>query len=326
MLYTFDALRREVLRNLDEEDDSATTEQLAGDFLNQAHQVRAIKYANHFLLYPRALTLITQVGVQRYTLSPLVDRLLYLRNDSQATLMREIPNRGLSSGEFDWAAETGSASEFMFWGHSPVAAQPSSASVLVMISSSTSDTSGTASVVVKGVTSSGDIVAEEFSMNGTTAVTGTTEFVEILSIVKSGEFAGTLTIVSNGGDVTILTLGAFEMGKQYRQIYLVQSPDTPETLSYRFYRKPLILINDFDVPDLPSPYSQLLVWDALLLFGGYNTDIRSETLSMWRDQRDQWEEALESYLRDVSTLGAQPLFVQNREGDFSSDWPTFGAG
>ncbi len=324
MLYTFDALRREVLRNLDEEDDATTTEQLAGDFINQAHQVRAIKYANYFLLYPRALTLTTSVGVQRYTLSPLVDRLLYLRNDTEGILMREIPNRGLSTGEFDWNQEEGSASEYMFWGHSPVAAQPSSASVLVMASSSTSDTSAAASVVVKGITSGGDIAAEEFALDGTTPVTGTVEFVEILSVVKSGEFAGTLTITSNGGGVTILTLGAFEMGKQYRQIYLVQNPDEVETLSYRFYRKPLILINDFDIPDLPSPYSQLLVWDALLLFGGYNTDIRSETLSMSRDQRDQGEEALESYLRDVSTLGSQPLFVQNRAGDFSSDWPTFG--
>lgn len=325
MLYTFDALRREVLRNLDEEDDAATTEALAGDFLNQAHQVRAIKYANYFLLYPRALTLTTEVGVQRYTLSPLVDRLLYLRNDTENILLREIPNRGLSTGEFDWASEEGSASEFMFWGHSPVAAQPSSASVLTLVSSSTSDTSATASVVVKGFTSGGDIAAEEFLLDGTTPVVGTTSFVEVLSVVKSGEFAGTLTMTSNSGAVTLLSLGAYEMGKQYRQIYLVQNPDRAETLSYRFYRKPLILINDFDIPDLPSPYSQLLVWDALLLFGGYNTDIRSETLSMWRDQRDQWEGALESYLRDVSTLGSQPLFVQNREGDFSSPWPSFGS-
>lgn len=324
MIHTFDGLRREILRNLDEEDDASTTEQLAGDFLNQAHQVRALEYGNYFLLFPREETITTTIGMQRYALNPLVDRLLYLRNSTEDILLREIPNRGLSTGEFNWASEEGSASEFMFWGHSAVKANPLSSGVISVVSDSSSDTGSAYKITLQGVTSDGDIASEVITLNGTTPVAGSTSFVEILTVTKTATFNGTITLSADSGATTILVLGPSEMGKQYRQIYLIQSPTTSEILKYRFFRKPLRMVGDFDVPDLPSPYSEILVWDSLLLFAGYNTDIRETTIAMWRDQRAKWEKALEEYLRDVQTLGAQPLFVQNREGDFSGHWPVFG--
>lgn len=324
MIYTYDALRRQVLRELDEEDDAPTTEVLAGDYINQAHQMRALRYAQYFLLHPKEVTFETVPGQRRYTLNPMVSTILYLHNDTTKLLVREVPNRGLATGEFDWKESTGSASEYMFWGHSQVKTQPTEASVVWVTSSSTSDTGSSYQVVVKGILASGDVVAELLTLSGTTPVAGTEEFEEILSVTKSGEFNGTLTVTANAGATSVVSLSPLEMGKQYRQIYLVQEPEVAETLSYRFYRKPLVLINDYDIPEIPSPYSQILVWDALILFAGYNTDIRPETVAAWRQQRDQWEEALEQYLKDSNTLGAQPLFVQNKEGDWAGEWPTFG--
>jgi hypothetical protein len=324
MVYTFDALRRQVLRQLDEEDDSSTTQQLASDYLNQAHEVRALEFAQFFLLYPQKVTFSTIPGQGRYTLNPLVSTLLYLRNDSEDLLLREVANRGLSTGDHNWENEEGSAEGFMFWGHSPVAAFPSSASVVTAVSTSASDTGAAYKVHIQGIKSDGDIAEESLTFNGTTPVIGTIPFVEILRVTKTQEFNGTLTLTSNSGGVTLLTLGATEFGKQYRQIQLVQTPSESQTLSYRFFRKPIRLEEDYDIPEIPSPYSQLLVWDACMLFGGYNTDIRPETIARWRDQQQKWEKALEQYLKDVSTLGAQALFVQNREGDFSGDWPQFG--
>src|SRR5215204_3914490 len=295
MIYTFDALRRQVLRELDEEDDAPSTKALASDFLNQAHQMRSLAYSQYFLLHPKPMVIQTLQGVQRYTLNPMVANILYLRNDTAELLMREIPNRGLSTGSFDWVSEKGSASEFMFWGHSPVKSQPATPGVLTVQSSSNSDI-GTAFQVA---------------------------FEEIISVTKSGEFSGILTITADAGQTLVLTLSSIEMGKQYRQIFLAQSPDVPETLSYRFFRKPLVLINDYDVPELPSPYSQLLVWDALLLFAGYNTDIRQETRASWTIQQDHWVVALEQYLKDSTVLGAEPLFVQDKESTWNDNMPTF---
>jgi len=331
MIYTLDALRRQVLRELDEEGDAPTTLVLATDYLNQAHQMRALSYSKFFLLHPKAALIQTIPGVQRYTLNPLVANILYLRNDSEELLMREIPNRGLSTGSFDWAKEDGSASEFMFWGHTQVKNQPLTPGVLTVVSSNDGDrpASGqppTTQVAVKGTNTEGDVFIEIFTLEGTFPVMGNYPFEEIISVTKSGEFKGTLTITADGGATQILSLSPAEMGKQYRQIFLVQKPQIAETLSYRFFRKPLILINDYDVPELPSPYSQLLVWDALMLFAGYNTDIRPETTAAWGRQQEHWETALDQYLKDSTTLGAEPLFVQDKESTWNDSIPTFAGG
>jgi len=323
MIYTFDALRRQVLRELDEEDDAPSTKALASDFLNQAHQMRSLAYSQYFLLHPKPMVIQTLQGVQRYTLNPMVANILYLRNDTAELLMREIPNRGLSTGSFDWVSEKGSASEFMFWGHSPVKSQPATPGVLTVQSSSNSDIGTAFQVAVKGINPEGDVMVEIFTLEGHTPITGYYPFEEIISVTKSGEFSGILTITADAGQTLVLTLSSIEMGKQYRQIFLAQSPDVPETLSYRFFRKPLVLINDYDVPELPSPYSQLLVWDALLLFAGYNTDIRQETRASWTIQQDHWVVALEQYLKDSTVLGAEPLFVQDKESTWNDNMPTF---
>lgn len=324
MIYTFDALRRQVLRELDEEGDAPTTKTLASDYLNQAHQMRALSYSKFFLLHPKPQFIQTQSGVQRYALNPLVANILYLRNDTEEVLMREIPNRGLSTGTFDWAKEDGTAREFMFWGHSQVKAQPQIPGVLTVRSSNNSDFGPTYQVAVKGTNVEGDVFVEIFTLEGQVPITGHYPFEEVISITKSGEFNGTLQITADLGATTLLTLSPIEMGKQYRQIHLVQIPTAPEVLSYRFFRKPLILINDYDVPELPSPYSQLLVWDALMLFAGYNTDIRMETVQAWGRQQEHWEAALEQYLKDSTTLGAEPLFVQDKESTWNDNMPLFG--
>jgi len=326
MIYTFDALRRQVLRELDEEADAPTTRVLASDYLNQAHQMRALSYSKFFLLHPKEHFIHTLRGLQRYTINPLAANILYLRNDTAEVLMREIPNRGLSTGSFDWAREDGSASEFMFWGHSQVKAQPRVPGLLTVQSSNDADDGTLFQVAVKGTNLEGDVHIEIFTLEGLKPITGWYPFEEIISVTKSGEFNGTLTITADQGATTIVSLSPVEMGKQYRQIFLVQKPDREETLSYRFFRKPLILINDYDVPELPSPYSQLLVWDALMLFAGYNTDIRPETTQAWARQQEHWAEALDQYLKDSTTLGAEPLFIQDKESTWNDTLPTFAGG
>jgi len=330
MIYTFDSLRRQILRELDEEGDAPSTRVLASDYLNQAHQMRALSYSKFFLLHPKPAYIHTKPGEQRYTLNPMVANILYLRNDTEEILMREIPNRGLSTGTFDWAKEDGTAREFMFWGHTQVKNQPKVPGVLTVVSSNNGDggvvggTSLAYQVAVKGINTEGDVFIEIFTLEGLTPVTGNYEFEEIISVTKSGEFNGTVTLTADAGATTLLTLSPVEMGKQYRQIFLVQRPEYPEVLSYRFFRKPLIMLNDYDVPELPSPYSQLLVWDALILFAGYNTDIRMETLQAWTQQKEHWELALEQYLKDSTTLGAEPLFVQDKESTWNDQMPLFG--
>ena len=40
--------------------------------------------------------------------------------------------------------------------------------------------------------------------------------------------------------------------------------------TYRFYKRPTVLSHDNDIPDIPYPFSRILVFDALLELYTYN--------------------------------------------------------
>jgi hypothetical protein len=119
--------------------------------------------------------------------------------------------------------------------------------------------------------------------------------------------------------VTLITLTPNELGKQYRKIRLLASPTTAETILYRFYRKPIYLVNNYDVPDIPYPYSQILVYDALLMFATYNTDMQSEArIVMWQQQQQNWENALRGFSKEGQTVGGRSRTVRSVDDEFDS--------
>lgn len=75
---------------------------------------------------------------------------------------------------------------------------------LEVLSSNAGDTTQT--VTVTGRNSTGSIVSENFSLNGTTVVNGATTFERILKIVVSDSHAGTITVRKATGDTTVASL------------------------------------------------------------------------------------------------------------------------
>jgi hypothetical protein len=168
----------------------------------------------------------------------------------------------------------------------------------------------TYAVVVKGETSTGVIAAEVVVLTGQTPVTTTNTYSKVLAITKSGDFNGTLTITV--GSTEILSLLPWEMGRQYRIIHLYGNITGNKTITYRFYRQPLWLLNDYDIPNIPSPYSQVLVWDTLILLaGGYLSDVSPQQIEMWNNQKNAWDLSLMSYDMEGQTLQAFPQFVRS---------------
>lgn len=308
MILTYKHLRDQFLRYLDEAGDTGTTLTLAGDLLNQAHQLRCTERNWPFMLWDTAETFSTVAAQQIYPLHQEFARPLYVYNRTTSNYLQEVPNRQLAESGHQWNTDTGSAQHFVLWGSTQVKTQPSSASVLTIVSSSASDVTSY-TLIVRGVNASGVVVSETFTATGTTPVVGTTSFVKILSVTKSAVWNGRMTMTSNSGAVTNLTLEATEYGRSYPQLFLLASPDAVETIEYRFYRQPYVLTNDYDVPDIPPPYSAILTYDALLLYGAYDTGIASRHHEIWKHQRDRWEQALiETYL-EGRNLAAKPRFV-----------------
>jgi hypothetical protein len=94
------------------------------------------------------------------------------------------------------------------------------------------------------------------------------------------------------------------VGRSYARLFFLSIPDGGSTIEYKFYRQPSPLTNDNDLPDIPPPFSQILVWDTLLMFAGYNSDIGSAAVSVWRDNQQKLETQMIRAFQDAQSLGA----------------------
>lgn len=321
MVLSFKDLQDRVMRLLDETSTtSPTTLTLVKDLLNQAHQRRCTEFPWNFLIWPKAVTFSTVVGRQVYGLHEEFHRPLYIRNQTTGEYMMEIPTRAVVEAGGDWTAEltTSSARRFMYWGMQPIQNQPTTTAAVTAVSSSTSDTASK-TVTIEGELATGVITTEILSMNGTTNVVGATSFQEIIGITKSTTFVGTLTLSISGSSV--LALAPAQMGKQYKTIFLPDDIATVETIEYRFYRQPRIMVNDHDIPLIPAPHSQILVYDALISLAAYMTDSGSQTLRIWQEKAASEQMALyQTYATEGQTLGASPTYIHWNGGD--KDFPT----
>jgi hypothetical protein len=305
MNQSFLELQNQVLRNLDEVEDTGTTRDLVKDTLNQMHQQRCTEFLWPFMLWGRTETITTVAGQRVYSLHQEFERPLFIRNNTRQCLLREVPNANIEEGALTDNA-LGTAYSFSLWGMSPVPSQPSAATGLRIRSSDAGDTGADFTVRIRGVLSSGDVVTETLTANGTTNVSsGETTYVEILNVTKTTPWTGAMILETSGG-TQLLLLRSNETSRYYRQLHLLDIPTAAETIKYRFYRKPLVMINDYDVPDLPSPHGRILVWDTLVHMASYNKIGNGERINIWREQREKAEEALYTTYRDAQTLHSLP--------------------
>lgn len=312
MIYTFKGIRDEILRLVDETStNSPSLVNVVKDLVNQAHQQRCTEFPWGFMLWPRAQTLITVVGQQRYALHQEFHRPLYFWNRTSKEYLVEVPFRTLENEHDDWNNSSGSAQRFFYSGMQCVAQQPSTTSPVTLVSDSASDTGASYNVVVKGEDANGALRAELITPAGTSSMTGSVSFRTILGVTKAGSWNGSLTLTDSAAN-TLLTLSACELGRAYRLIELIESPTGAEIIEYRFYRQPLMLVNDYDVPDIPAPHSQILVWDALIaLTGGYIQDVPGQTLGIWASKQKEAQLSLyQAMANEGQTLGARPRFVR----------------
>lgn len=108
--------------------------------------------------------------------------------------------------------------------------QPSSASSISCVSDSSSDT--TQSITIYGVVDNNRII-ETVELNGTSSVSTDNSFLEIISVKKSSETTGTVTLTSNSGAVTNCTLSANELTKDKWVLREIVGAPTEDSYSMR---------------------------------------------------------------------------------------------
>jgi hypothetical protein len=306
-LYTLKNLEDQVLAWLDEAGDTGTTQTNVRNAINFAHQQRCNLDRWTFMQSPPlAFNLVS--GQTCYTIDSAFGRPLYFFNITKNEFLIEVPTRELESHSNWRAAATGLS--FSYSGMSPVETQPTAASVLTVVSTSVSDVGVTKAVVVTGRTTSG-IRSETIVPNGTTPVAGQIEFSYVTALSLTGEWAGWATVTSNSGAVTNISLYPGEIARQYPEIRLLWVPDSADEIEYRFFVQPRKLENDNDIPDIPYPHSQVLVWDALLLLSAYDNQTEGGRVRIWEQARNQMELQMRQTYLEGQTVGSRVRYVRS---------------
>ena len=322
MAMTFGDLRTEVLAWLDESAAGATSATYLNvtAALQQAHTIRLTEDQWKFMLWPRVETLTTVASKTLYSLHQEFLRPYWVRNTTQDVWMVEVPSRNMEPLGLSFEQDSDTL-QFALWGRSQVTAQPSSASVVTIVSSSASDTTAAKAITIYGDTASG-ITTESLTPSGTTPVAGTTSFTQILGVTKAAEWVGTMTMTSNSAAVTNLTLFPTEYGRSYQQLALLSAPTAGETISYRFYRKPRILSAANDLTDIPPPFERILVYDALLLMGAYDNRLDGGRIGLWGRYREDLDFQLRQSQLEGQTLGAQGRYIMDRPSGRTVRFPS----
>lgn len=112
-------------------------------------------------------------------------------------------------------------------------------------------------------------------------------------------------------DQTTVTSGSPPVTEARRSLVFI-GDTVPSTLSCVYYRQPRDLSADADLPDLPWPHAQLLVWDAVLDLKAYASE-SPELIPYWsKKQREALQRLYESQKGDQA-LGAWGSYVHPSE-------------
>lgn len=277
-LYTKKALRDKVLAIAAEVGAEGLTKTLVNDALDDAHDERCTSEDWNFMLWKTPEYVSVTAGTKYYSLHPMFSRPYFFWNMTDEEWVKEVPTSQLAASQINITGDSGPVRYLQFNGRSPVQYQPPTDSVLTVASSSPGD-GAAQTVTVIGDTAAG-VRKETIACDST----GSVSFRHILKVRKDGTWDGDMTLASP--TLTLLTLPVDEVGYSFPQIWLPSSPDTAVEIAYRFYRNPIRMVEDNDIPDIPPPFENILVYDTLFLLAGTLNPTPAE-FKAWKDQQER---------------------------------------
>lgn len=305
---TFKDLQDVVLDWMADSGNTGLLKDLVSDAINRAHQNVLNDDRYDFMLWPRTETIAVTAGTKTYALHPRFGHPLFFYNPTTDEYLEEISPRGLLESGEDWQdGQVAEPERFMLTGVQKLLTQPTAAGVVTVTTTGGTESSGS-SLIVTGI-ANGAVVTETLASGSSwSTLTGSQSFDVIEDITKVGT-AWTRTITVTCNSQTILSLGAADYGVQYRTFELLADPTQSATIQYRFYRQPRQLVEDNDIPDLPSGFDDILVYGALIAMHGYTRATDAE-LAWWDKQQKQLIATLQETYRSTRSMGGRPTFVR----------------
>ena len=224
---------------------------------------RQVLQASNQETLQREFSLTTASGTSQYGMPLYVKRVL---NIEDATERRRIYD--ISAQQFDATypghSDTGAPRRAYMLGKYGCEAQPTSASVITVVSDSTSDTA-TSYVTITGFVS-GELQQETLTLNGTSSVAGSKSFTAIERIVKHADtgitIVGTITVTSNSAAVTVAVIPPQYESPTHLWFEFHPIPTAAQTYAVRSDMRKPDLIDDSDWPEIDEDFHSMIVWGA----------------------------------------------------------------
>jgi hypothetical protein len=246
MIDTYSNMVTRVGRNVGIVNDSAYDPKIK-DWMNEAYED-----AHRFFIWPDTLfrdTVPTVIDQDFVTMPQQCAQILFLSQQSSPVWM-EFENAANFVRRFYKSLQSTDTGTPKYWtpdGRVPILKQPTSASVVTIVSSSGSDLSQT--VRVWGRNANGVLVTDTIQLNGTSTVAGTVSFTSIEKISKSSNTtAGIVTCTSNAAAVTLCRIAQREYVQSVIRIRLQLIPDAVINMFLVGKKHMIPLVFDEDVP------------------------------------------------------------------------------
>lgn len=233
-------------------------------------------------------TFNTVAGQQDYVLPNNFGKEVYVFNSSTNTEIASITMQELVRDYASSLSLSGDVTRYTIL-NKQVRQQPTSSSVLAIVSSDASDS--TQVVRVKGTNSLGVELDETVTLTGTTPVNTANAYTEVRSITKSAITTGYVTVTSNSGVVTVAVLSAAHLAYNVTVVRLSYIPSSVQTIAMPYLIRPLPMVSDYDQPVIDC--ADVIELGATMKAWRYKRQFSKAT-----DYERQYEKAIDTLIWD----------------------------
>lgn len=213
----------------------------------------------------RKTTFSTVADREDYNLDSEVDDIAIIRQRTTPLKLVYVPDSIFYQAVPDPEdRSTGNPRYYRRWEETGFSTNLAAADTVYVNSSSSSDGSSF-TVRIRGRNSSGEIIEETLTLNGTTNVTSSTtwEANGLLQISKSGTTTGTVSCYRTTGATLLSEMEPNNLAPRFLRVNLYPIPSSAITLYLEYFERYRYLVHNTDVPQMDHKWNWVLLEGAL---------------------------------------------------------------